>query len=99
MTQQLCLLDLAEPPKKTPRRVGPQIVTTVDEQRLSGQCARILALLRIAPQLNSTIATVSLKYTSRISDLRAAGYTIKCERVADGLTRYHLVGEPERGAA
>lgn len=97
MTQQLDLIGL-QPSKRTPRKTGPQIITTVDGVRMGRHCARILDLLRIAPQFNRTLLGISCKYTSRISDLRAAGYSIKCERVADGLTRYYLVGT-ERGAA
>lgn len=92
MTAQLSIFD--QPPP-TPPRAPARAVTTSDAQRLNGQCARILDLLRVRPQLNSTLAGIGLKYTSRISDLRAAGYTIRCERVADGLTKYYLIGEPK----
>jgi len=65
-----------------------------DISRVSGQTARIVDLLRRGPATNVELAAVSLKYTSRVSDARAAGYTIECERVRDGVTRYTLTGEP-----
>ena len=62
------------------------------QKRLSGQNAAILSRLRIGPATNTALATISLKYTSRISDLRAAGHTIRCTRQYDsGVTFYELV--------
>ncbi len=58
-----------------------------DVQRLTGQNALILARLRQGPATAAELAQISLKYTSRISDLRAAGYEVKYE---DG--RYTLGG-------
>lgn len=82
------------------RKPSAKIITVVDGQRLGRQCARILELLRLRPQLNDSLSQVARKYTSRISDLRALGYSIKCERVGnDGLTKYYLVDEPKRGDA
>jgi hypothetical protein len=99
MTAQIELFEQHHIAKRT-KKTGAKIVTMVDGERMSQQCARILDLLRKKPQLNSTLVTVALKYTSRISDLRLLGYKIKCERVGnDGLTKYYLVGEPKRGDA
>jgi hypothetical protein len=87
------------PPRPRDRKPSAGIVTTVDGQRLGRQCVRILETLRVRPQTNDALCKIARKYTSRISDLRALGYTIKCERVGnDGLTKYYLVGEPERSA-
>ena len=61
-----------------------------DRPRLSRQCALILERLRQGPATNAELAGTSLKYTSRVSDLRRAGYAIDCERLKDGLTRYTL---------
>lgn len=61
-----------------------------EQQRLRGQNQRILALLQCGPQSNRRLAEVSLKYTSRISDLRKAGYVIRCERYPDGVAFYLL---------
>ena len=47
-------------------------VTDVAEQkRLSHQSARILARLEAGPATNRELAEIALKYTSRLSDLRA----------------------------
>lgn len=41
------------------------------------------------------IAALALpKYTSRISDARAAGFDIVCERRFDGINGYRLVEKP-----
>jgi hypothetical protein len=61
-----------------------------DRPRLTGQNAEILSILRRGPASNRMLASVSLKYTSRVSDLRAAGFKVRCERCADGLTVYSL---------
>jgi hypothetical protein len=57
-----------------PRHAGP-----AESKRLSSQCQRILALLcEQGMATNSELAAISLKYTSRISDLRQAGYPVVC---------------------
>ena len=66
-------------------------VAAADRPRLSGQNAAILARLRTGPETNLTLAKISLKYTSRISDLRAAGHNITCQRLGGGVTLYRLV--------
>ena len=61
-------------------------------KRLSGQSQRILARLQQGPASNAELAAISLKYTSRISDLRKAGYhveVIERSRVT-GWTLYQL---------
>lgn len=58
--------------------------------RLSGQNQAILERLRRGPCTNVELAKLSLKYTSRISDLRAAGFTITADRKPKGLTIYTL---------
>ena len=64
--------------------------------RLSGQNAAILALFRAAPRrrvTNLKLAQIALKYTSRVSDLRAAGYHIELvQRLEGGVTVYELQG-------
>jgi hypothetical protein len=57
-----------------------------ERPRLSRQCEAILNVLRIGPQPNTRLAQIALKYTSRISDIRKAGYRIKCVR------RDHVLG-------
>jgi len=66
-----------------------------DKPRLTGQNAKILERLRQGPATNVELAQLALKYSSRVSDLRKAGFSVSCERVGrNGLTRYSLVGEP-----
>lgn len=64
-----------------------------DKDALEGQAAAILALLkerRSVGAMNHELAEISLKYTSRISDLRAQGYKVLCERQAGRTFRYRL---------
>ena len=61
-----------------------------DVVRVGTQAAQILRLLQCRPATNLELSGISLKYTGRISDLRAAGYTIKCHREHGGLTTYTL---------
>ena len=65
-------------------------VDVQDEGRLTGQNALVLDALRDGPKTNKQLAFFSLKYTSRISDLRASGYKIHCERLDGGLRLYRL---------
>lgn len=46
------------------------------QPRLSRQCRKMLDRLTQGPATNKDLAAISLKYTSRISDLRKAGYDI-----------------------
>ena len=52
-------------------------VTPTEAPRLSRQCAAILARLNQGPASNAELATIALKYTGRISDLRQAGFRIE----------------------
>jgi hypothetical protein len=84
MNRQLSLFDKPIIPPTDPH-VDPQ-----DERRLTGQNAAILQALRIGAMTNVELSRISLKYTGRISDLRAAGYRIVCERGDGGLNVYRL---------
>lgn len=68
-------------------------VTSEEAPRLSKQCAAILTRLQQGPATNRELAEMSLKYTSRISDLRAAGYEVEVTSRdhATGLNIYELV--------
>ena len=74
-----------------------------DVGRLAGQNKEIFDLLREGPRTNRELAEVSLKYTSRISDIRKflrANYpdlAIINERHPDkqGLTIYRLQRDPQ----
>lgn len=65
-------------------------VHEADKPRLVGQNAAILARLRQGPATNAELAKISLKYTSRISDLRAAGYDVQCRTGQGGVNTYVL---------
>lgn len=67
-------------------------VPAEEAPRLSGQCAAILARLQLAPASNYDLACIALKYTSRISDLRHAGYKISVASRdhKSGYVVYHL---------
>lgn len=66
-------------------------VTVDDEQAFAHQSEAILNLLkkrRSQGAFNHELAKICLKYTGRISDLRADGFKITCHR--DGQTRTFL---------
>ena len=63
-------------------------VAEEEKPRLQGECAEILELLQSKARVtNKEMAAISLKYTSRVSDLRKAGHVIKC------VDRDHQTGE------
>lgn len=67
-----------------------------DYGRLSKQCAAIIARLRLGSATNRELSEIALKYTSRVSDCRDAGYNIpEPENLGGGLTRYSLVEQLE----
>lgn len=61
-----------------------------DVARVTGQNAAILERLRLGPALTDQLAKISRKYTSRISDLRAVGHVIECQRGQGGNNLYVL---------
>lgn len=68
-----------------------QSVSSVSTPRLSNQCQRILERLQKGSATNRELAEISLKYTGRISDLRSAGYLIRCEEnKRTGISVYRL---------
>ncbi len=63
-----------------------------DAPRLDSQCDRMLARLQKGPATNVELSGISLKYTSRITDLRQLGYNIPApEKRENGVTVYRLV--------
>lgn len=79
-------------------RQGPAGTTTSPnprEARLSRQCLQMLNLFmqrREAGVRTSELASIALKYSARISELRGAGADIVCvERSSDGNNLYKLV--------
>ena len=87
MDQQLSLFD-------APRAIPPRDTHVEREERprLTGQNAAILERLQRGPATNRELAAISLKYTSRISDVRAAGYDVVVvdRDRATGNTMYEL---------
>lgn len=90
MAEQRTLFD--EPPRITPRDTH---VVQEERPRLTGQNQAILERLRRGPATNRELAAISLKYTSRTSDLRAAGYNVVVvsRDRATGLTMYELINK------
>jgi hypothetical protein len=78
-----------EPLVDLPRPTDPN-VTEKDKPRLKGQNAAILERLKLGPATNDELSRIARKYTSRISDIRAAGHKVICERAQDGLCWYRL---------
>lgn len=62
------------------------------QKRLRGQSAAILERLQRGRATNRELSAISLKYTSRISDIRQAGYVVNCVKHdhATGLAVYEL---------
>lgn len=61
-----------------------------DFRRFVGHCRAIYLELQRGPRTNRQLSAISLKYTSRISDLRAKGVAIECRDLGGGLTEYRL---------
>jgi uncharacterized ParB-like nuclease family protein len=60
------------------------------------QTKNVLDRLRQGPATNRELATISLKYTGRISDLRALGCVVVCDKDRSaGISVYTLKHEPE----
>jgi hypothetical protein len=86
--------------------IGPHLASLTQEenQRLSRQCQDILLQLRRGDCTNVQLSHLALKYTSRISDIRAflrpRGGDVKVvhRNTATGIVTYHLV-EPAAPAA
>jgi hypothetical protein len=88
MDQQLSLFD-------APRNIVPRDTHVEREERprLVGQNLAIYERLKRGPATNFERAEISLKYTSRVSDLRKAGYTVVVvdrDRTT-GRTMYELI--------
>lgn len=82
---------IGTPPPRNPPPIDPN-ADAADRPRLGGQNAAILALLESKPEVsNAELAGISLKYTGRISDLRAAGHAIKITRREGGTRFYSLI--------
>jgi hypothetical protein len=64
-----------------------------ERKRLTGQNLAILDALKRGPMRNTDLALIALKYTSRLSDIRKAGYEVrvKCHDRQTGVVVYELV--------
>lgn len=82
-----------------PRRVPviDRTVTKEEAKRLHGQSERIIARLRLGDATNDELAAIARKYTSRISDIRKAGYeiTIVSRDHASGVVVYRLTKDKD----
>ena len=90
MTDQATLFDETIP--ALPPIRANKTVHLAEAPRLSKQCGLILERLKQGRATNRELASLSMKYTSRVSDLRAAGYVVEVvERNHDtGLNVYEL---------
>lgn len=88
MPEQLTLFD--QPPRIAPCDTH---LVKAEKPRLAGQNLAILERLQRGPATNKELAQISLKYTGRISDLRAAGYNVAlvARDHATGVTMYELI--------
>ena len=88
MAEQLSLFD-------APRKIVPRDTHVEKEERprLTGQNQEILERLQQGPATNFELNKIAMKYTSRISDLRAAGYNVVVvdRDRATGRTMYQLI--------
>jgi hypothetical protein len=81
----------------------PRVTDPREVDRLSTQCLKMIRLMRARVRVpNRELARIALKYTSRISDIRGAGFLVVCtpDPARDGLTWYTLRDprwEPTRG--
>lgn len=68
-----------------------------ERPRLESQARKIVDALIRGPKTNRDLASISLKYTGRISDLRKSGFDIRVTRRdrASGTTTYELFEIPE----
>lgn len=86
--KQLSLFD-------APRKIAPRDthVEKVERPRLTGQNQAVLERLQQGPATNFELNQIAIKYTSRVSDLRAAGYNVVVvdRDRATGRTMYQLI--------
>lgn len=66
--------------------------------RRGSQCDAILAALRAGPKTNAELAAISLKYSGRVSDLRAQGHHIRAHSMGAGVWLYRLSPAPAAGS-
>ena len=92
LTQADLFIGGAATPGPAPVLTTARSLPRAERKRLTGQNAAILARLEQGAATNHELAALSLKYTSRLSDLRAAGYrvVIRARDHATGCVVYAL---------
>lgn len=91
--RQLEQWEMFDGPRDAPAVIPPidPNVHHADRARLSRQSAAIVERLRRGPATNDELSRIARKYTSRVSDIRAAGCDVRLvRRFASGLTWYAL---------
>lgn len=94
------LFDMTDPIGSYGQRIepcDPHVDHPAERARLSGKAALVLDLLREGERSNVELARAAgHRFGGRISDLRAAGYVIKCveHNRATGHAVYRLEREP-----
>ncbi len=85
------LLPFDDEPEPIIHLRDPRLVKE-ETPRLSRQCRQILERLQRGPATNKELSAIALKYTGRISDLRASGYNIEVSKRdhKTGVTVYKL---------
>ena len=81
------------PPQPLPEKGEARVSVKDEKKRYGNQCETILAKLREGSVTNHELSDISLKYTSRISDLRKAGHVIECVVRSGGLRIYRIKEE------
>lgn len=66
-----------------------------DRPRLNKQSLAIFKLLQSGPVENKNLQQIAFNYTARISDIRKAGWDVKCKRLSGGRSLYTLEGRSE----
>jgi hypothetical protein len=86
--------DLPAPPTAGPYRPVTLNVTVpaAAVKRLTPQCRAIIDRLRRGRATNAELCAIGLKYNARISELRQAGYDLRCVEHdhETGVARYAL---------
>lgn len=68
---------MSQPSLFPPVPVCDPRVPSAAKPRLSRQCLAVLLRLQQGPASNRELSEIALKYTGRLSELRAAGYAVE----------------------
>jgi hypothetical protein len=67
------------------------VINPQEVRRLTGQNAAILARLQRGPASRWQLQNIACNPTARVSDLRKAGYVVRCAENAEGHSVYTLI--------